>query len=81
MTPLKKGSFRRLRAVLVAGVVFQIIGRLRQVRLTHSHYDAGAAVAQSVEEAVPVSTPTRSKSFGHAIAQSGSAAARAAASA
>ena len=53
-------------AVLVAGLVFQIIGRLRQVRLTHSHYDAGAAIAQSVEEAVPVS----SKSFGHAIARS-----------
>jgi hypothetical protein len=58
-------------AVLVADVVFQIIGRLRQVRVTHSRYDAGAAVARSVEEAVPVSSPTRSKSLGHAIAQSG----------
>jgi hypothetical protein len=57
-------------AVLVAGLVFQIIGRLRQVRLTHPHHDAGAAIAQSVEEAVPVSSPTRSKSFGHAIARS-----------
>ena len=47
-------------AVLVAGLVFQIIGRLRQVRLTHSHHDAGAGIAQSVEEAVPVSSPTRS---------------------
>ena len=46
--------------LLVAGLVFQIIGRLRQVRLTHSHHDAGAGIAQSVEEAVPVSSPTRS---------------------
>ena len=57
-------------ALLVAGLVFQIIGRLRQVRLTHSHHDAGAGIAQSVEEAVPVSSPTRSKSFGHAVARS-----------
>ena len=57
-------------ALLVAGLVFQIIGRLRQVRLTHSHHDAGAGIAQSVEKAVPVSSPTRSKSFGHAAARS-----------
>ena len=56
--------------LLVAGLVFQIIGRLRQVRLTHSHHDAGAGIAQSVEEAVPVSSPTRSRSFGHAVARS-----------
>ena len=54
-------------ALLVAGLVFQIIGRLRQVRLTHSHHDAGAG---KVEKAVPVSSPTRSKSFGHAVARS-----------
>ena len=57
-------------ALLVTGLVFQIIGRLRQVRLTHSHHDAGAGIAQPVEEAVPVSPPTRSKSFGHAVARS-----------
>ena len=57
-------------ALLVTGLVFQMIGRLRQVRLTHSHHDAGAGIAQSVEEAVPVSSPTRSKSFGHAVARS-----------
>ena len=56
--------------LLVAGLVFQIIGRLRQVRLAHSHHDAGAGIAQSVEKAVPVSSPTRSKSFGHAVARS-----------
>ena len=57
-------------ALLVAGLVFQIIGRLRQVRVTHSHHDAGADIAPSVEQAVPVSSPTRSKSFGNAVARS-----------
>ena len=63
-------------ALLVAGVVFQIIGRLRQVRLTHSRHEVsrytGAVqhtVAQSVEE-LPAASLTRSKSFKHEPARS-----------
>jgi hypothetical protein len=66
-------------ALLVAGLVFQIIGRLRQVRVTHPPHEVSRytnagqhAVANPIKEAVPTVSLTRAESFKHAPARSDS---------
>jgi hypothetical protein len=66
-------------ALLVAGLVFQIMGRLRQVRVTHPPHEVSRytnagqhAIANPIKEAGPTVSLTRAESFKHAPARSDS---------